>query len=221
MPLSIAKFLSYIGHPLLVLTYMLLLLLAVNPYAFGVRAMTDQNAVLLLVSVFSTTFLLPGFGVALMKPLGLIQSLQMDDKMERIGPYIITGVFYLWLFKNLFSGGGHYPDLFSKCVLGATIGLFLAFLINIFTKISAHTTGMGGFIAMLLLTAFTWQNSPLKLNLPGGNLLLSGTVVLAIVVIFAGAVGTARLTLGAHSPADLYRGYGVGFAAVLLANFMV
>ncbi len=221
MPTSIAKFLSYVGHPLLVLTYMLLILLAVNPYAFGVRAMHDKDAVLLLIAVFSTTFLLPGFGVALLKPLGFIQSLQMPDKMERTGPYIITGIFYLWLFKNLFSGGGHYPDLFSKCVLGATIGLFLAFLINIFTKISAHTTGMGGFIAMLLLTAFTWESSMLRLYLPGGSLLLSLLVVVAIGVVFAGAVGTARLTLGAHTPADLYRGYGVGFVAVLLANFMV
>lgn len=221
MPLSIAKFLSFIGHPLLVLTYILLLLLSVNPYAFGVRAITDQNAVVLLVSVFSTTFLLPGFGVALMKPLGLIQSLQMPDKMERTGPYIITGVFYLWLFKNLFSGGGHFPDLFSKCVLGATIGLFLAFLINIFTKISAHATGMGGMIAMLLLTAFTWQSSGLHLYLPGGNLLLSLTAVVALGIVFAGAVGAARLALGAHTPADLYRGYGVGFVAVLLASFMV
>ena len=221
MPTALAKILSYLGHPLLVLTYILLLLLAVNPYAFGVRAMHDQQAVLLLVSVFSTSFLLPGFGVALMKPLGLIQSLQMPDKMERIGPYIITGVFYLWLFKNLISGGAHYPALFSTCVLGATIGLFLAFLINIFTKISAHATGMGGLIAMLLLTAFAWQNSGLQLHFPGGNLLLSLTIVTAIGVVFAGAVGAARLALGAHSPADLYRGYAAGFGAVMLANFLL
>ena len=126
MPTSIAKLLSYLGHPLLVLTYILLILLAVNPYAFGVRAMTDRNAMLLLINVFSTSFLLPGFGVALMTPLGLIQNMQMPDKMERIGPYIITGVFYLWLFKNLSAAGSQYPALFSTCVLGATIGLFLA-----------------------------------------------------------------------------------------------
>ena len=221
MPIFIAKILSYLGHPLLVLTYILLILLAVNPYAFGVRTWTDQSAMLLLISVFSTSFLLPGFGVALMKPLGLIQSLQMPDKMERIGPYIITGVFYLWLFKNLASAGSQYPALFSKCVLGATIGLFLAFLINIFTKISAHATGMGGLVAMLLLTAFAWGASPLYLAIPGGGLLISVTAVLAAGMVLAGAVGTARLALGAHTPADLYRGYAVGFGAVLVANFLI
>ncbi len=185
------------------------------------RDLTDRNAVLLLISVFSTSFVLPGFGVALMKPLGLIQSLEMSDKMERIGPYIITGIFYLWLFKNLFSAGNQYPALFSVCVLGATIGLFLAFMVNIFTKISAHATGMGGLVGMLLLMAFTWGGSQLSMSVPGGNVLLSVTAIVAGGLLFAGAVGTARLVLGAHTPVDLYRGYAVGFAAVLAANFLV
>ena len=221
MPTSIARILSYLGHPLLVLTYILLILLAVNPFAFGVRSIADRNAVLLLISVFSTSFLLPGFGVALMKPLGLIQSLEMPDKMERIGPYIISGVFYLWLFKNLSSAGNQYPALFSTCVLGATIGLFMAFMINIFTKISAHATGMGGMIAMLLLMAFNWGSSPLYLSVPGGSLLLSVTAILAVGMLFAGAVGVARLALGAHTPIDLYRGYAVGFASVIIATFLI
>ncbi|MEO6758629.1 MAG: hypothetical protein ABIO24_04175 [Saprospiraceae bacterium] len=221
MSTTLARILSYLGHPLLVLTYILLILLAINPYAFGVRTLGDRNAMLLLISVFSTSFLLPGFGVALMKPLGLIQSLEMPDKMERIGPYIIAGVFYLWLFKNLASAGSQYPNLFTVCVLGATIGLFLAFLINIFTKISAHATGMGGMVAMLLLTAFTWGGSSLYMVVPGGGFLISGTVVLALGLLFAGAVGVARLALGAHTPVDLYRGYAAGFGAVLLANFLV
>jgi len=221
MPTSLARLLSYLGHPLLILTYILLILLAVNPYAFGVRAMTDRNAVLLLISVFSTSFLLPGFGVALMKPLGLIQSLEMPDKMERIGPYIISGVFYLWLFKNLASAGNQYPALFGICVLGATIGLFVAFMVNIFTKISAHATGMGGLVAMLLLMAFTWGSSPLLVIVPGGSLLISVTVLVAVGLLFAGAVGVARLALGAHTPIDLYRGYAVGFGAVLVANYLL
>ena len=48
-----------------------------------------------------------------------------------------------------------------------------------------------------------------------------GVRVVAIGIVLAGAVGASRLALGAHTPADLYRGYGVGFAAVVLASFMV
>ena len=36
--------------------------------------------------------------------------------------------------------------------------------------------------------------------------------------LIAGAVGMARLRLGAHEPVDVYRGYAAGFAAVLVAQ---
>lgn len=214
-----AHFFSVVGHPMLVLLYILLLLLAVNPQQFGITSITDNRAVLLLISVFTTTVLLPGLGVALMKPLGFIKSLRMDDKQERIGPYIVAGVFYLWLYKNLDSVG-QTPPLYLICVLGATIGLFLNFFINIFTKISAHAAGMGGFIAMILLMLQQpeWMKYGLTLFAFGGTLQLSLIVVLAVVILLAGLVGTARLALGAHVPGDLYRGYAAGFVAVLIAS---
>lgn len=213
---TLAQLLSLLFHPLLVLTYALLLLLLINPYAFSVRSVADKRAMVLLFSVFSTSFMLPAFGVALMKPLGLIRTWQMEDKTERTGPYILSGVFYLWLYKNLLSTG-QAPDLFSICVLGATIGLFFAFFINIFTKISAHAVGMGGLVAMLLLAVKTWGSGMFDVFVLGGVLQLSLNVVLAVVIILAGLIGTARLALGAHEPPDLYRGYAAGITAVLLA----
>jgi hypothetical protein len=216
MLLFLARVISFFGHPLLILTYMLLLMLALNPFEFGVREITEQRAMLLLISVFSTTFLIPGAGVALMKPLGLIKSLEMEDKQERIGPYIVTGVFYLWLFKNLHSGIA-IPNIYTCFVLGATLGLFFAFFANIFTKISAHATGMGGFVTMILITAFTWPNHTLQV----GNLHLSLVAVVGIAVVLAGIVGTARLALNAHTPTDLLRGYGVGVLGVVLAYWLI
>jgi hypothetical protein len=208
----LAKIFSILSHPLLVLTYILALMLAVNPFAFGVRDLSDKRGVLLLLSVFTTSFMIPGLGVSLMKPLGLIQSLEMRDKQERIGPYIICGVFYLWLFKNFASGT--VPLIYAKFALGATIGLFFAFFINIFTKISAHTTGMGGFACMVLILAFKWPGASLDL----GAFQLSLNAVFALVLFIAGLTGYARLVLGAHSPHDIWQGYVAGVLAVLLAN---
>lgn len=216
---TLAHFFSIVGHPLLMLTYSLLLLLALNPYAFSVRSLTDKPAMLLLISVFTTSFVLPGFGVALLKPLGLVKSLALADKQERIGPYILSGVFYLWLYKNLASGG-QAPALYTTFVLGATIGLFFAFFVNIFTKISAHAVGMGGLIAMLLMTGSVWGDTVFNIPMFGGAVQLSLNVVIALAVILAGLVGTARLALGAHTPADLYRGYAAGFVAMLLAGII-
>ncbi|MDO8366167.1 MAG: hypothetical protein Q7T20_05165 [Saprospiraceae bacterium] len=212
---SLARMISFLGHPLLVLTYMLLLMLIINPFAFGAHHIGDQRTVILFFYVVSTTFLIPGLGVSLLKPLGLVQSLEMRDKQERIGPYIITGIFYLWMFKNFTNGA--VPELFAKFVLGATIGLFFAFFVNIFTKISAHATGMGGFIGMVLLLAFEWSGSTFGL----GPILLSLNAILAVVILLAGLVGMARLSLGGHTQADLWQGYVAGFVAVMLAEVIL
>lgn len=212
-----ARFLSLIGHPLLVLTIGLALLLATNPFAFGVHDFADPKARILLLTVFITTFVLPGVGVAVMKPLGLIQSLEMQDRQERTGPYILTGVFYLWVFKSLLSDV-QVPGLFSVFALGTTIGLFVAFFANIFTKISAHALGMGGLVALVMLMCFRWGGTGLSISAFGNTLMLSTTALLVLVVLFAGAVGMARLRLGAHEPVDVYQGYAAGFAAVLVAQ---
>ncbi len=212
-----SRLLSILGHPLLVLTLGLALLLATNPFAFGVHDFADPKARVLLLTVFITTFVLPGVGVAVMKPLGLIQSLEMHDRQERTGPYILTGVFYLWVFKSLLSDV-QVPGLFSVFALGTTIGLFVAFFANIFTKISAHALGMGGLVALVMLMCFRWGGTGLSISAFGHTLMLSTTALLVLTVLFAGAVGMARLRLGAHEPVDVYQGYAAGFAAVLVAQ---
>jgi hypothetical protein len=152
--------------------------------------------------------------------LGLIKSLHLDDKQDRTGPYIITGVFYLWLVKNLLSLG-YLPSLFVAFALGATISLFLAFFINIFLKVSAHAAGMGGFVTMLLITLFRYPDATLGIPAFGGTFMVGFGVVLALGILFAGLVGTARLALKAHSPTELYIGYGVGCVAILIGQALV
>lgn len=215
-----ARFLSLVAHPLLVLTWVLLLLVATDPFAFGANDLTDPRIRVLVLTVFITTFLLPAVGVAIMRPLGLIKSLQMHDKQERTGPYILTGVFYLWVFKSLLTDV-QMPPLFVGFALGTTIGLFLAFFANIFTKISAHAVGMGGLVAMVALLCFRWPVMGLSLPLGGQVVQVSGVVVLVLAVMLAGAVGMARLYLRAHEPADVYRGYAVGIVAVWLGQVLV
>jgi hypothetical protein len=191
---------------------MLLLMLIINPFEFGAQRIGDKQTVILFFYVVSTTFIIPGLGISLLKPLGLVKSFEMREKQERIGPYIIAGIFYLWMYKNFASGV--VPGLYAKFVLGATIGLFFAFFANIFTKISAHATGMGGFVAMALLLALEWSGATFSL----GQILLSLNALLAIAIIFAGLVGAARLSVGGHTQAAIWQGYAAGFLAVMVAN---
>ena len=212
----LAQIISFIFHPLLIVTYMLALLLLVNPYLFGVSSIGDKASKLLLLQIFLSTFFIPGVAVVMLRFTGMIQSFQMETKQERIGPYIITGLFYLWMFRN-FLDNPSIPTAFTSFLLGATIGLFFAFFINIFSKISAHAVGLGGLLGMVVITMLLFSYDTFTIMSARGTLEISMSTVLLITILIAGLVGTARLALQAHEPMDLYGGYLVGFASQFLA----
>ena len=211
----LVHFFSYALHPLLMLTYILVILLMVNPYMFGVSSIGDYDVLILLM--FLTTFAIPAFAALLMKLLGLINSLQMEDKQERIGPYIITGVFYLWIFRYLLERS-EVPIAYKIFVLGATIALFIAFFINLFSKISIHAVGMGGLIAMVLITMKYFSYPTFPVNAPlFGSMEISMNGLLIFVLVLSGIVGSSRLYLKAHTLPDILGGYFVGFIAQFIA----
>ncbi|MBI5915880.1 MAG: hypothetical protein HY842_10915, partial [Bacteroidetes bacterium] len=203
-----AKIISILFHPLLIVTYMLVLLLVVNPYQFGVYTIADHWKLVLLV--FLSTFLMPIFAVFLMKSLKMVESMELRDRHERIGPYILTGVFYLWMFIN-FKSNPEIPKPFVIAVLGATIALFGSFFLNNFTKISAHAAGMGGLAGMAVINAVLFNFDTFTLNLGGlGAYEISTNLVMMAVIVLAGIVCTARLLLEAHTERQLYVGLAVG-----------
>ena len=212
----LAQIISFIFHPLLIVTYMLALLLLVNPYLFGVSSIGDKASKLLLLQIFLSTFFIPGVAVVMLRFTGMIQSFQMETKQERIGPYIITGLFYLWMFRN-FLDNPSIPTAFTSFLLGATIGLFFAFFINIFSKISAHAVGVGGLLGMVVITMLLFSYDTFTIMMAQGTLEVSMSTILLMAILIAGLVGTARLALQAHDPMDLYGGYLVGFASQFLA----
>ena len=73
-----AHFFSIVFHPLLMLTYMLIILLAVNPYLFG-PTITSNKDVWVLILFFST-FLIPAFSVFMMKALGMVDSIDLKKR---------------------------------------------------------------------------------------------------------------------------------------------
>lgn len=211
----IAQVISVVFHPLLILTYMLVLLLLVNPYLFGVPHIGEQKPLVLMM--FVSTFAIPMLAVVMMKALGLIDSLEMHDKSERIGPYIATGIFYMWMAFYCYRSPV-IPTAYAIAMIGTTIALFTAFIINIFNKISIHATGMGGFLGMTLITTllFSYDNFTLDIGVLGSYQVTMSWVLL-FVIIMSGLVGTARLILKAHTHSQLLWGYGVGFLAQFIA----
>ena len=210
-----ANAISWIFQPLLMLTYMLILLLLVNPYLFGVNGVNDSR--ILILQVFITTFLLPGFAIFMMWRLKLIKTVEMRDKQDRTGPFIATGVFYLWTFRSALADS-NIPTAFLIAILGATLGLFACFFVNIYFKISLHATGVGGFLGMVLITMWLYSYGSFTVNLPiVGSSEISINLVLMLSLLMTGLVGTARLILHAHSPKEIYSGFAMGLLCQLIA----
>jgi len=211
---QLANFFSVVFHPGLLICYYLLLLFIVNPYLFGVSNLHDKGLIIIYVAIISVLF--PVIPVVMMYALGLSKSIQLKEKSERTIPLALTGIFYLWLYINM-SHNQAIPVAFNIFVLGSVITLFSCFFINLFTKISLHTAGMGGLITGVCIMKyhFSYESFPVRIF----DAIYSIDTYMAIVVslVIAGIIGTSRLILSAHNYQDIYGGYMVGIIAQLIA----
>lgn len=202
-------------HPLFVVTYLLLILFAVNPYLFSVQDAKGKG--LVLISVMFLSILFPLVVIIMLRFLGFVQSLELEDRMERIGPLIGTGFFYLWLYVNIYQNPA-IPKAFSLLVLGSTIGLFMAFFMNNFSKVSLHAVGMGGFVTAILFIRFMFSYDYFVLELGKiGTFKLHPDFLVYGVILLAGLVGTSRLYLKAHDRNQVMGGFLIGVIAQIIA----
>jgi len=198
---------------------MLLILLLVDPYLF--RANSVQGGMRNILMVFSSTFFIPIVAVLMMKALKFIPSLELRNAQDRIGPYVVTGVFYLSTYYLVYKDP-NMPVAFKACFLGAVIALFIAFFINLFSKISLHGIGMGGLLGMVIITMTRARLPSFHINTSiFGMIEVSLFNLLIMTIFFCGIVGTSRLILDAHKPKDLYGGFLVGFATQFIALFLL
>jgi hypothetical protein len=203
--------LSVFFHPLLVLTYGLLLLAFANPFLFGQSSLRGSTAVL-LVKCFSYTFVLPLLTTLLMSLLGMVKSLSMPSKEERIGPLIAALVFYTWFLMNMLDNP-NIPKEFDVFVLGVCIALGLAFFANVFIKVSLHAVGLGGLTVMVLLMGWKYGIDYVYLGGFGIHML----VILAVILLMAGLVTSVRIFIGVHRRIEIYSGFLIGTISLFIA----
>lgn len=216
---AVAHFFSIVFHPLLILTYVSLLLLWTNPFAFGWRSASESGA--LMIIIIMTTVTLPGIAVLMMKMLGWVSSFNLEDQKERIGPYVAAGILYLSLYLHL-TRSEVFPVSLRIAVLGTLIGLWSCFFINNFTKVSVHAAGMGGLLSMVVLIklAFGYQTARID-GFGGYQLSVPVDVILYITIICTGMVCTSRLILKAHKVKEVYLGLVVGIVSITAAYLIL
>lgn len=200
----IARLFSFLFHPLLFPTYGALLILATNPHLYGYFG--EKIHVVWLIIIFALTFVFPVIWLIMMKRLEMIESFHLETAKERIIPFIATATFYLWtawMFKPSATMKIPPNQLIFFMMLGACAAVFLGFFINIFIKISLHTIATGCLLG-LVLAIIRFSTYDLRLLLLG-------------FILLAGAIGTARLILNAHTQREVYLGYFVGFTGQFVA----
>lgn len=196
----LSRFLSGIFSPLLTPTYGVLLALWVSVLCY--QPLGTRLAVLLVI--FGITCVLPVIFISVLHNLKLIKDIHLNDRKERIYPYIaaiacyIGGVFYL---RHV-----HAPDWLVSFMIGGTIAIVTTLLINIKWKISAHAAGLGGIVAMLVFI----HTSGLEA--------FNTFWLMCIAIVISGAVGTARLYLERHSFWQILAGFFNGYICVTLLS---
>lgn len=211
---ALAKIVSFIFHPLFIVGYVLTLILVINPYLFSIQDSKVKG--LFLISTFMLTTFFPVISISMMRALGLIHSFKMEDRRERIGPLIVTSIFYLWLFLNIKDNPG-IPGAFSFFVLGSIIGLFLAFFLNNFQKISLHGVGAGGFLIGIIIIGSQFSYGYFILPIPLlGSYTINILLLYIVVLICSGLILSSRLLLNSHTKGELYGGFFIGAFSQLI-----
>jgi len=191
-----AKIISIVFHPLLMATYLIILL----GKFFPAMLMIGPEHIWLIASfVCGFTFVVPAINLLLFRYLGSIQSLYLESRQERILPFLFISLMYslvafLFYFKLPFSAN------FNKLMMIVAALVIVATLITFFYKVSVHSLALGGLIGILF---------PLIRFSPA--LLLPTTFIIAI----AGLVISSRLLLGAHTPRETL----VGSLAGILTSY--
>ncbi len=197
-----AKIISSVLHPLLMPVIGLLILFNTNSYINHTVPLELKKVVMLMVML--CTFIVPLLITLILVQRKIISSLEMENAKERIIPYTFTIIFYIFTLYNLKRA--HLPPIIFDFIIGATLSVILAFIINLKWKISAHMIGIGGLIGALLAVSFI-----LKIYM---------TPYIILALIAAGFIGSARLILKVHTPLQVYLGLLLGVTCQFIAIYL-
>lgn len=196
----VANIASILFHPLLMVTYGIILALSFTYLAVYPNPMK----LMIAGATFLCTGVMPGFLIILFVKNETSGDLELTDRKSRFVPYLIFFVSIVACFYMMFK---LMMPLWVLVFLAASAGsLLLGMTINFFWKISAHMMGIGGLSGAIMGICRLHQLNPY-----GAFMLL---------FIIAGLVGTSRILLGRHTPGQVYAGFLLGFACTFLASLL-
>lgn len=196
MEIRLAKIISGVLHPILLPFYTIVLMLQLN--TISIVIIPEQARWLIIGMILIATIVFPFLILLLFMRKGIINSLHLDEKEERLYPYVMMIIIYYILY--LLFTTAKIPHLINIFLAGTSALIMLTLVINIRWKISIHTAGIGG-----VTGAFTGISIHYMLDIHW---------LIIILILLSGISGYARLKLESHKPAQVYWGWLMGFAGL-------
>ena len=197
---SLAKILSVVFHPLLMLVYGLAIIFSA-PTLFGYLPVEIKKLLLLIVlvnNVFLPISLLPFF-----MHRNIISSWTISDRKERTIPLILTTLLYGATSFIIFRY--QIPFFLKSYIFSAFFLSLIVTVINLWWKISLHSVGAGALTGIVLILSFR-MHAPL-------------VDYLILVIVIGGLVLSSRLRLNYHNPSQVWLGFLSGFLGLI--GFMI
>lgn len=130
----------------------------------------------------------------------LLGSVQQSSREERLIPQLIILVLYIITF--VYFSRLPLSRVIHGYVLAITITLSVVLLLNIRFKICLHSAALGGMTGLIMALVFLYE-TPLE-----GLLILS--------LLAGGLTASSRLVMQAQRSGEVYVGYLLGFAVLLI-----
>lgn len=197
MEQRIATVLSRIFNPLMMVIIFMVVMLNVRFYFSSSIPVNARWMILGLTLI--TTLIIPALLTNILRVL-LKNRVVINGRDARLLPLAISAAFYLFTY-HLFDRINLSP-IFNLFILGMASLAVISMLWILFRNVSIYMVGAGA-----LAGGFTGIHLTLHVN-------LIFLIILALIV--GGLTGYSRLKLGRHKPVDIYTGYIIGMAVMLM-----
>ena len=191
---SISLVITVVFQPLLMPALVFGLLLFAVPEATSIP---EEFKLRVFYLITLSTLLIPMVTIVGLRLSGMVKSLHMPHLKDRIIPFLITCIYFSMTTYFLYQKIDLDPILWQGMTV-ITSSVIVLTAITFFWKMSAHMTGLGGLLAVVLVLGKAFPTFEI-------------VYPLLLTLVLCGMVASSRLYLNAHRPLEVYAGLGMGF----------
>ena len=190
------KIISYLSHPLFIPLAGTVAYFLITPKYTPEELRTGN-----LVPIFILTVVIPIISFFILKTLGVVNSVFLFRRKERLYPLLISIVIYMLIIIKVIPNN-YTIEIYYYFVglLAATISALILLILNF--KASLHMVGMASFLMFLINLSIHFE--------------INIIIAISVFTVLTGIVATARLYLYAHSRLEVLIGMMLGVITQLL-----